>query len=95
MKGAFLSIAINFFITLSFAFREDMGPVFRTVFTTILLGFVLTSLIGVLLYGKHRKKSHAIVATVGFAFFVPIGFIGVFSLRKQMKADGIYDAAEQ
>lgn len=84
MTGALICIFIDFFITLSILVRDDMGTTFKMYLFLILFIFVIISIIGTLLFRKSKKKSHGILAIVGFAFFVPIGFIGILSIRKQM-----------
>jgi sugar phosphate permease len=86
MTQALISVLINTVISFAFYARDDLPAGARTVFLLVMLGFVLLSLCGTLLYAQTEKKVYATLATLGFFIFVPIGLIGMIGVNKMTRA---------
>lgn len=85
--GVVISLVINGLLVILSFNHPELGPEFQKGLGLFMLVFWLISLVGTILYANTKNKKAAILATVGFALFVPIGLIGVISMRNQMDRD--------
>jgi len=76
------SIIINTLVALSLLANPDYSDELIQTMTIVMGGFVLLSLIGMVLMSTNNYKLGSILAMIGFAIFVPIGLIGIIGVRK-------------
>lgn len=62
-------------------------PEARLILGSIFLTAWMSSFLGVFSFYSIRRKGAAIMAIAGFAFFIPIGFLGIRELLKQLEQD--------
>ena len=58
------------------------GEVYATIFSLIMLGFLLISIIGLFLSAFNQSKFGPILVIVGSVIFIPIGIIAILGARK-------------
>ena len=87
MKGAIASIFINLILSIILIVQAEGAPGFQIIIGAILFLFILISVVGTTAYKLKQKRIFGILAIIGFAVFIPAGFIGALSIRKVMDDD--------
>ena len=77
-----INTLLSYYFLAEFSAMRPYSESFVQVMRIILGGFIVTSVVGIVLMQTSSFKLGSILAFIGFAVFVPIGFIGVFGVRK-------------
>lgn len=84
MNIIILSLIIDFFVMLSILPNLNY---FMAIVFFIMCIFWLMSLFGSIFYFNTKNRTFGMVGIIGFALYIPIGFIGAVALMKLMDED--------
>jgi len=77
-----INTLLSYYFLDEFAATRQNSESFIQIMRIILGGFIITSVVGIVLMQTSSFRLGSILAIIGFALFIPIGIIGVFGVRK-------------